>query len=56
MGATYESVEDLAESPPTGSRGPRRAREADREADPDWPDWYALYMVKSTPARSYRRE
>ena len=31
-------------APPCGG-GPRRAREAHREADANWPDWYAAYMV-----------
>ncbi len=46
MATNYESVEDLAEAL-------RRAAEAHGEhekrtgaEDPDWPDWYALYMVR----------
>jgi hypothetical protein len=46
MPTTYESVEDLAEAL-------RRAAEAHGEheqrighGDANWPDWYALYMVR----------
>ncbi len=46
MPTTYESVEDLAEAL-------RRAAEAHGEherrighEDANWPDWYALYMVR----------
>jgi hypothetical protein len=43
MDTTYESVSDLASAL-------RRATEAHEqrtgEEDPDWPDWYALFMVR----------
>ena len=40
-----------ARRPPTAS-----TRSAPGEADPNWPDWYAEYMVASRPATSCRRE
>jgi hypothetical protein len=45
MSTTYESPDDLASAL-------RRAAEAHHheerigKADADWPDWYALYMVR----------
>jgi hypothetical protein len=44
MATTYESVSDLADAL-------RRAAEAhgmheERTGKADWPDWYALYMVR----------
>ena len=51
VSVTYESAHDLAEAL-------RRAEAAHGEhekeighADPDWPDWYALYMVQERAPR-----
>jgi hypothetical protein len=46
MGTTYESVEDLADTlrRAEAAHGEHEARIG--QADPDWPDWYALYMVR----------
>ncbi len=46
MSTTYESVEDLAEAlrRAAAAHGKHEARTG--EADPDWPDWYALYMAR----------
>ncbi len=46
MGTTYESVSDLTEAlrRAAAAHGEHEARTG--EADADWPDWYALYMVR----------
>jgi hypothetical protein len=46
MGTTYESVTDLAEAlrRAAAAHGEHEARTG--EADADWPDWYALFMVR----------
>ena len=46
MDTRYESVSDLADAlrRAAAAHGEHEARTG--EADPDWPDWYALYMVR----------
>jgi hypothetical protein len=46
MPTSYESVEDLAEAlrRAAAAHGEHEARIG--AEDPDWPDWYALYMVR----------
>ncbi len=46
MATTYESVEDLADAlrRAEAAHGEHEARTG--EADPNWPDWYALYMIR----------
>ena len=46
MATRYESVEDLAEALRRAARAHGQHEERMGEADPDWPDWYALYMVR----------
>ena len=46
MGTTYESVEDLAEALRRAAAAHGEHEKLTGEADPDWPDWYALYMVR----------
>jgi hypothetical protein len=46
MGTTYESVSDLAQALRRAAEAHGRHEERTGEADPDWPDWYALYMVR----------
>ena len=46
MATTYESVEDLAEALRRAAAAHGKHEERTGEADPDWPDWYALYMVR----------
>jgi hypothetical protein len=46
MATTYESVSDLAEALRRAAVAHGRHEERTGEADPDWPDWYALYMVR----------
>ena len=46
MTTTYESVEDLAASLRRASEAHGRHEERIGHADPNWPDWYALYMVR----------
>ena len=46
MGTTYESVEDLAEALRRAAAAHGEHEQRTGEADADWPDWYALYMVR----------
>ena len=46
MGTTYESVSDLAQALRRAAEAHGRHEKRTGEADPDWPDWYALYMVR----------
>ena len=46
MAATYESVSDLAQALRRTAEAHGLHEERTGEADPDWPDWYALYMVR----------
>jgi hypothetical protein len=46
MGTTYESASDLAEALRRAAEAHGRHEERTGEADPDWPDWYALFMVR----------
>lgn len=46
MPTTYESPDDLAAAlrRAAGAHGEHEARTG--KEDPDWPSWYALYMVR----------
>ena len=46
MATTYESVEDLAEALRRAEAAHGEHEQPTGEADPNWPDWYALYMVR----------
>ena len=46
MDTTYESVSDLAAALRRAAAAHGQHEERTGEADPDWPDWYALYMVR----------
>ena len=46
MTTTYESVEDLADALRLAAEAHGKHEERTGKADPDWPDWYALYMVR----------
>ena len=46
MGTTYESVSDLAQALKRAAHAHGQHEERTGEADPDWPEWYALYMVR----------
>ena len=46
MTTTYESVSDLAEALRRAAAAHGEHEKRIGKADPDWPDWYALYMVK----------
>jgi hypothetical protein len=43
---TYESVKDLADALRRAAEAHGKHEERTGEADPNWPDWYALYMVR----------
>jgi hypothetical protein len=46
MPTTYESPEDLAKALARAAEAHGHHEERTGEADPNWPDWYALYMVR----------
>ena len=46
MTTSYESVEDLAEALRRAAAAHGKHEERIGEEDPNWPDWYALYMVR----------
>jgi hypothetical protein len=46
MATTYESVKDLTEALRRAAIAHGNHEERTGQADPDWPDWYALYMVR----------
>jgi hypothetical protein len=46
MSTAYESVEDLAEALRRAEAAHGKHEERIGKADADWPDWYALYMVR----------
>ena len=46
MATTYDSVGDLAEALRRAADAHGRHEERTGKADPDWPDWYPLYMVR----------
>ena len=46
MGTTYESVNDLSLALRRAAAAHGEHEERTGAADPDWPDWYALYMVR----------
>ena len=46
MATAYESVEDLAEALRRAAEAHGKHEERTGQSDPDWPDWYALYMVR----------
>jgi hypothetical protein len=48
MPATFDTVEELAAAlrRAEAAHGQHEARTG--EADPDWPDWYALYMLRES--------
>jgi catechol 2,3-dioxygenase-like lactoylglutathione lyase family enzyme len=46
MATTYESVEKLAEALRRAAAAHGKHEERMGQADEDWPDWYALYMVR----------
>jgi hypothetical protein len=45
MPATYDSVIDLATALRRAAEAHGRHQEEIGHPDPDWPNWYALYMV-----------
>ena len=46
MRTTYESVDELAEALRRAARAHGEHEERTGEADENWPDWYAEYMVR----------
>ena len=52
MATNYESVSDLANALRRAAEAHGKHEQRTGKADPDWPDWYALYMVRE---RGWRR-
>jgi hypothetical protein len=48
MTTTYGSVSDLAEALRRAATAHGEHETRIGQADPDWPDWYALYMVRES--------
>ena len=46
MATTYESAEDLADALRRAAAAHGKHEQRTGQADPDWPDWYALFMVR----------
>jgi hypothetical protein len=46
MTTSYESVGELAAALRRAEAAHGKHEERTGIADPDWPDWYALYMVR----------
>jgi hypothetical protein len=46
MPTSYESVEDLAEALRRAAAAHGEHEKRIGAEDPDWPDWYALFMVR----------
>jgi hypothetical protein len=46
MATRYDSVEDLAAALRRAAAAHGRHEEEIGHADPDWPDWYAQFMVQ----------
>jgi hypothetical protein len=52
MSATYDSAVDLAAALRRAADAHGRHETEIGHADPDWPDWYATYMVDEQARRS----
>jgi hypothetical protein len=52
MPATYDSATDLAAALRRAEEAHGRHEAEIGHADPDWPDWYAQYMVDERSGRS----
>jgi hypothetical protein len=48
MPATFDSAADLAAALRRAEAAHSRHEEATGQPDPDWPDWYALYLVRES--------
>ncbi|MEN3344880.1 MAG: hypothetical protein V7635_1456 [Arthrobacter sp.] len=46
MATSYESENDLAEALRRAEKAHGEHEQRTGKADPDWPGWYALYMVR----------
>jgi hypothetical protein len=46
MATTYESADDLASALRRAEAAHGQHEQRTGKADADWPDWYALYMVR----------
>jgi hypothetical protein len=46
MATTYESADDLADALRRAAAAHGEHEQRTGQADPEWPAWYALYMVR----------
>ncbi len=46
MATSYESVGELADALRRAATAHGKHEELTGQEDPNWPDWYALYMVR----------
>jgi hypothetical protein len=52
MQVTFDSASDLAAALRRAEAAHGRHEEQTGQADPDWPDWYAQYMVDEQAGRA----
>jgi hypothetical protein len=52
MPATFDSASDLAAALRRAAAAHGRHEEETGQPDPEWPDWYAEYMVEERAGRS----
>ncbi|MEU5534398.1 hypothetical protein [Streptomyces sp. NPDC020362] len=52
MATTYASAAELAAALRRAAEAHGRHEEEIGHADPDWPDWYARFMVEEQPRAS----
>jgi hypothetical protein len=55
MATSYESVVDLAEALRRAAAAHGEHEKRIGEADENWPDWYALYMVRERAGEALPR-
>lgn len=48
MATTYDSAQDLADALRRAEAAHGKYEQRIGEADANWPDWYALYMVRES--------
>ena len=55
MATTYKSVDDLAAALRRAAAAHGEHEERTGQEDPEWPDWYALYMVRERAGKELPR-
>jgi homoserine acetyltransferase len=55
MPATYESASELAQALRRAAAAHGRHETQIGHSDPDWPDWYAAYMVREYASQRFKK-